>query len=148
SIRELATGQEITRLPASAGGVRVAFSPRESLLAYSASAGFGSPASNQYSVRLWNGASSKTTTSLSLSGECMDLAFSKDGRTLVTCAKEPGSEIVLWRVSNGTKLKTFSAPRTGYEFPPFAVAGDLSVAAHATEDDSVRVIDLTTGKQR
>jgi WD40 repeat protein len=51
-------------------------------------------------------------------------------------------------VSDGTKLAAFPAPRTGWEFPPFAVARDLTLAAHATEDDKVRVVDLTTGKER
>jgi WD40 repeat protein len=148
SVRDLATGQEIARLPADAGGVHAAFSARELLLAYSSSAGFGSTTNHQNSIRLWDGATREMMRNLPLSAECMGLEFSKDGGTLVTCTKEPGSEFALWRISDGTKLAAFSAPRTGWEFPPFAVAGDLSVAAHATEDDKVRVIDLATGKER
>jgi len=81
------------------------------------------------------------------------LAFSEDGRTLVTCSSEPGAEVALWRVADGKKLQAFPALRPeGSAGTSFALAANLSVAAYASEDDQHRgrvvVIDLVTGKTR
>src|SRR5439155_8051066 len=87
SIRDLATGEEIARLPASGHMVRVAFSPRERLLAYSDVPNYGSLSTN-YSIHLWDGVSRRIVNTLSIgSGLPYGLAFSKDGRTLVTCVR-------------------------------------------------------------
>jgi WD40 repeat protein len=153
SIRNLATSREITRLPASGHMVRVAFSPRELLLAYTDVPSYGSSSTN-YSVHLWDGVARRKVTTLPLSYHCYGVAFSADGQTLVTSTQNtennpllPGS-ITLWRVSDGSILTNYPAPQYGVgEITSSAVAPDLSVAAHQTEDDKVRVIDLATARQ-
>jgi WD40 repeat protein/serine/threonine protein kinase len=157
SVWDLAKRQEIARLPASGFYVRVAFSPREPLLAYSDIPNNGSTSTN-HSIHLWNGATRQIVRTLSIgdqsygtdgSGVVYGVDFSEDGRTLVVSTQDPNNLITLWRVSDGKKLASYAAPQTGKGVgTPFALARDLSVAAHATKDDRVRVIDLATGQER
>jgi WD40 repeat protein len=47
------------------------------------------------------------------------------------------------------KVAQYPAPQFGMgEGTPFALAPDLSVAAHQTDNHKVRVIDLATGQER
>jgi WD40 repeat protein/serine/threonine protein kinase len=157
SVWDLATGQEIARLPASGFIVHVAFSPRETLLAYSDVPNLGSSSTN-HSIHLWNGATRQIVRTLPMGhqsygadgrGAVYGVAFSGDGRTLVTSTQNPDNLITLWRVSDGKKLVSYPAPQMGPGVgTPFALARDLSVAAHQTEDNKVRVIDLNTGQER
>jgi WD40 repeat protein/tRNA A-37 threonylcarbamoyl transferase component Bud32 len=140
---DLATRQEIIRLPADGPEVRTAFSPRESLLAYSIETGFGST-NRQYYLRLWSGTTRKLVTNAPLGGVCSDLAFSDDGRILVTSTKDPDNQITLWRVPDLKQLASYPAPQK----TAFAVSPDLSLAAYATEDGKLRVLDLVAGKER
>jgi eukaryotic-like serine/threonine-protein kinase len=150
SIWDLQTRQRIVRLPAPGDGqFRAAFSPREGLLAFSVTRSLWTT-NPQYSIRLW---SSKTreivAEELPLQGFCMGLAFSDDGQTLVTSTSTAQGQIELWRMSDGKKLAGYPAPQIGYfAATPFAVARDMSVAAHATRGDKVRVIDLASGQER
>src|SRR5207249_4171780 len=99
-------------------------------------------------VRLWNGTTRQTTTSVSLDGVCLGLAFSGDGGTLIILsAQHPDNQLTLWRLADEKKLAHYSIPQTG-PATPFVVARDLSVAAHATEENKVRMIELATGKER
>jgi len=153
SIWDLATREEIARLPAS-GEVRVAFSPRELLLAYSDVPNFGS-ASTNYCIHLWDGVSRRIVSRLPVSNNCYGVAFSEDGNTLVTSTQNvennpllPGF-ITLWRVSDGSMLTNYPVRQYATaEGTPFALARDLSIAAHLFEHDKVRVLDLATGQER
>jgi serine/threonine protein kinase len=153
SVWDLATRQKIAGLSAGGAVVRAAFSPRELLLAYSVETGSGS-SNRQDSLRLWNGATRQIMTNLSIGGVCLGLAFSHDGGTLVASTQNPDNQLTLWRVADGTRLAQYATPQIGpLGGTPFAVMGDLSIAAHATGDDNtgddnVRVIDLATGQQR
>jgi serine/threonine protein kinase len=148
SVFELATGRQIAQLPASGHMVRAVFSPTEPLLAYSSVPTFGSTSTN-YHIHLWNSVSRQIVRTLSIGGPCGGVAFSEDGRTLVTFAQSPANQIALWRVSDGEKLTGYATPDWNpAQGTPFAVARDLSVAAHATPDAKVRVINLATGQER
>jgi WD40 repeat protein/predicted Ser/Thr protein kinase len=148
SIRDRETQKEIEFLPASGQVVRVAFSPRERLLAYSDVPNFGS-ASTKHSIHLWNGNTRRRERTFSVGYQPYGVAFSEDGQTLVTSTRNPDNQITLWRVSDGQILASWPAPQAGTAVgTPFAVTRDLGVAAHQTEDDKVRVIDLATGQER
>jgi serine/threonine protein kinase/Tol biopolymer transport system component len=147
SVWELATRRQITNLPASGHMIRAVFSPREPLLAYSSVPTFGSTSSN-YNIHLWNGATRQIVRTLSIGGLCYGLAFSDDGRTLLTFTQSPENRITLWQVADGQKLTHYFAQQSGStDRMPFGLARDLSVAAHEPEDGKVRVIDLVTGKE-
>lgn len=148
SVFELATRRPVAHLPGSGHMVRAVFSPTEPLLAYSSVPPFGSTSSN-YSIHLWNSVSRQIVRTLSIGGPCGGVAFSGDGRTLVTYAQNPANQITLWRVSDGEKLAGYSTPDWNpAQGTPFAVARDLSVVAHTARDAKVRVIDLATGQER
>jgi WD40 repeat protein len=153
SVRDVATGQEIAFLPAGGLTVRAAFSPREPLLAYSDVPNVGSSSTN-YSVHIWNGQTRQIVRTLPLGFYCYGLAFSADGRTLVTAQQSPefqaplGGVIALWRVSDGTLVTNYPVSLFGRRGgTPFAAAADFSVAAYASEDDKVGVINLATGHE-
>jgi WD40 repeat protein len=152
TVWDLTTRRQITSLPARGHMVRAAFSPRERLLAYSDVPGYGSSQTN-HNVHLWDGASGQIIKTFPLDYYCYGLGFSQDGQTLVTSAKNPNIQysegsITVWRVSDGTLVAKYPAHQAGVtEGAPFALAGDLSVAAHQTEDNKVRVIDLATGHE-
>jgi eukaryotic-like serine/threonine-protein kinase len=152
SIRDLATRQEIEFLPARGVMVRVAFSPRELLLAYSDVPGFGSSSSNYY-VHIWNGATRQSVGALPIPCYCYGLAFSADGRTLVAATRSPGDQASpgytrLWRVADWSVVANHAVPLLGHAGgTPFAAARDLSVVAYASENQNVCVIDPATGRE-
>ena len=153
SIWDLPTRREIERpLAGGSAYVRVAFSPRKLLLAFSTTTWIAST-NRQYNVRLWDGTTKKTVADLPLGGPCLGLAFSGDGETLITSAVAPDNQLTLWRVSDGKKISAYFAPNdpvagNSLVFGPFAAARDLSVAAHGMPDGRIQVIDLATGKER
>ncbi len=148
SVFELATRRQVAHLPGSGHMVRAIFSPTEPLLAYSSVPQLGSASTNCY-IHLWESVSRQIVRTLSIGGPCGGVAFSEDGRTLVTYAQSPANEIALWRVSDGERLVGYSTPDWNPDGgTPFAVARDLSVAAHTARDAKVRVIDLATGQER
>jgi WD40 repeat protein/tRNA A-37 threonylcarbamoyl transferase component Bud32 len=147
SIWDLPARHEIASLPAGHGEVRVALSPREALLAYSTDT--TTPGTNgQYSVRLWKVATREIVTELPLTGLCIGLEFSTDGQKLITSTGDPDNQITLWTIPEGKKLAAYPARQIWNTGTPFAVARDLSAAAHAMDDGRLGVIDLATGKER
>lgn len=153
SVRDVTTRQEIAFLPARGLTVRAAFSPREPLLAYSDVPNDGSRSTN-YNVHIWNGQTRQFVRTLTLSYNCYGLAFSADGRTLVTSQQSSEHRaplrgvIALWRVSDGTLVTNYPVSLFGRAVgTPFAAAADLSVAAYASEQDKVRVMNLATGQE-
>ena len=148
SVWDLTTGQEVVRLAESTDSVKVAFSPRERLLAFSVvKLESGKP---RHRVCLWNGTSRKITAELALGGLCMGLAFTEDGQRLVSYAGNPANEVTLWEVPTGTRLSSYPTPpfkQTGIEGNHFAMDPQGKVAA-VGPDNTIHVIDLTTGKER
>ena len=98
---DLKTRQDVAQLAPGEGNVRVAFSPAESLMAFST---LSEPAigKGQATLRFWNAAPRQMAAEFPLEGECEGLAFSRDGRTLVTSVG--GGHLTLWRVPDGSKL--------------------------------------------
>jgi WD40 repeat protein len=142
-----------TRLSAGDGFVYAAFSPRTPLLAVSIVTGSTST-NRSHRVLLWNAATAQKVNEIELSEQCTKLAFSEDGRTLVTSGMGTKNQIAVWRVPDGKKLAAYSAParvifrQPSFVHSPLAITGDTRLAAYTSPDKKVRVIDLTAGQER
>ncbi len=146
SIWNLHTRTE-TQVPAGEQKVRLVFSPREPLLAFSTEAAIAS-ARPEYCIVLWNAATQAPARTIRLGGSCCGAAFSDDGQTLVTRTTAPENQIALWRVADGTKLASHPAPANDHYYGmSLAITRDFSTAAVVASDE-VRVIDLGTGQER
>jgi len=143
---DLKTCHEVAHLAPGEGNVRVAFSPTESLMAFS---GFNVPAigKGQGNLRLWDAATRQMVAEFPLEGECGGLAFSRDGRTLVTCVG--GGHLILWRVADGSKLASYPCEQHSSLDPAdgFAATSDLALAAYSLSSGQIRVINLRDGKE-
>ena len=149
---DLATREQVALCAPNDGLVRAAFSPTEPMLAFTSTdlspdAG-GRPSTK---LHLWSTATRQMLAELPLDEGCLGVAFSSDGKTLVTSSSSSSNDqghITLWRMPDGAKLASYtsqqrnSAPGTG-----FAAAPDLSVAAYGTGDGRVRVVDLHDGRE-
>src|SRR5262249_51835688 len=62
-------------------------------------------------IRLWNWAEQKPNGSLKMDGECFDLRFSRDGKTLVTLNEH--GEVTFWDYENWRARKTLKAGTAG-----------------------------------
>jgi RNA polymerase sigma factor (sigma-70 family) len=58
-------------------------------------------------IRLWNWAEQKPNGSLKMDGECFDLRFSRDGKTLVTLNEH--GDVTFWDYENWREQKTLKA---------------------------------------
>jgi len=107
SISDLRTQQEAARLAGGDGFVRMAFSPIGPLLAFSCVSG-GAATNRHCSIRLWDMREQRIVRELPLDGRCCGLAFSGDGRTVVTFTdtNDPRGQgqIALWRLPEGRKV--------------------------------------------
>ncbi len=147
---DLQTRQEVAHLALGEGRVRAAFSPTESLLAFTSR---DDPASGEArpTLRLWNVATRQMVAEFPLDAVCLGLAFAKDGRTLVTATSL--GHITLWRMPEGTKLASYPCEQQSdlqSDLPPstgFAATSDLGLAAYATRPGQVHVMDLRDGKE-
>jgi WD40 repeat protein/tRNA A-37 threonylcarbamoyl transferase component Bud32 len=144
SVWDLQTRREVTRLPAGENAVHVAFSPRETLLAFSVETGLEST-TRRGSVRLWDGRVGKVIAELPLGGWCRGLAFSEEGQTLLTSTLPPNNQFILWKVPEGKKLASYPAARTVSSGVRFAATRELGLAAHAV-GERIRVVNLTSGQ--
>ncbi|MGH8023835.1 MAG: protein kinase domain-containing protein, partial [Limisphaerales bacterium] len=153
SVWDLRTRQEVTHLAESGTQIRAAFSPAEPLLAFTTvSAPVEGPA--QYTLYLWSAVSRQVLAQIPLDGPCDGLAFSKDGKRLVTgveSAKTMNGYIAVWHVPDGARLARYPAavnaitPTTA-----FAATPDLTLAAYAyqsSDPQKVCVVDLRDGKE-
>ena len=149
TVRELATGRQIAQLPATGFTIRAAFSPVTPILAYSSVPAYGVAEDNPSFIHLWNVETREPLRSLTFLGRCYGVAFSADGKSLIASAEHPGNRITVWNVADGTELASYSAPQTGNALgTPFAIAHKLGLAAYASADNAVRVIDLSNGRER
>ena len=150
SVRDMRTRQELIRLAESELLVRAAFSPTDSLLAFTSST-IPSSGQGRTTLRLWNAATRQMIGEFPLDNYCVGLAFAENGRTLVTSTPS-GSEgqITLWRMPEGTKLASYPAEQCQpFVSRSFAATPDLSLAVYAygpASSQRIRVIDLRDGK--
>jgi eukaryotic-like serine/threonine-protein kinase len=142
----LQTRQEVAHLAAGKGYVRAAFSPTEPVLAFSAADSAGGDNSR---LTIWNAATRQSVGEFPLNGACAGLAFSQDGRTLVTSTMgTPKGQITLWRVRDGSPLTGYPSEQfVGMNDTNFAVTGDLSIAAYGLGKNQIRLIDLRNGRE-
>jgi WD40 repeat protein/tRNA A-37 threonylcarbamoyl transferase component Bud32 len=151
SVWDLEQKREIATLLAGDLGVAVAFSPAGSLLAfsYATQPGTGNPSSG---IRFWDAETRQLTRAeIRLTGTCRGLVFAADGLRLITSTGDPGDEIAVWKLPEGTNLVRYPARQADNHGHPFATAADLSVAAwveEGAEHGRVHVLDLATGKER
>jgi eukaryotic-like serine/threonine-protein kinase len=139
------TKKKVPYDPGILSGRYVAFSPQTPLIAFPMSA------NGKFSVRLWDAEKKQVVKDLPLGGRSGRLAFSADGKTLVTTT-EPPSKLTLWRVPEGEPIKSYPMgplESSGMQVP-LAIARHLSVAAYASTDhpNTIEVIDLATGQKR
>ena len=144
---DIQSRREILRLPEGEHPdvfyIRVAFSPTEPLLAYGSSSGF--PPTNMVSrVRLWNLNTHRQVAELPLEFLCSGLAFSPDGRRLATSTI---NFLTLWDVRTGTKLRAYPFGSHAGSAVSFSVTPDFRLAAQASDNLQVRVVDLAAGKE-
>jgi len=156
---DLETRREVAHLAQGKDRVRAVFSPTEPLLAFTTAANsvnksrWLAPATrrdphvgDENHLNFWNAATRQLVAEIPLDGVCQGLAFSQDGRTLVTSAAY--DKITLWRVSDGTPLASHPSEKLHADHlgTSFAATPDLSVAAYASQE-RVRVVDLRNGKE-
>ncbi len=150
SVWDLRTRQELVRVAKNESFVRAAFSPTEPLLAFTGDA-YSASGEAQTTLHLWNTATRQTVADLPLDGDCVGLAFAKDGRTLVTSttALNNNGNLTLWRMPDGDKLASYALDITHVgPATSFAATPDLSLVAYATgsaHEQRIAVMDLRTG---
>lgn len=156
SLLNLETKEEV-RLPAGAGSVHVAFSPRDPVLAIgimgasrnvASAAGGETAAGTESRILLWDVNSRKVLREMPVEGVCRGLSFSRDGNVLAVADYGANSAITLWRLTDGRKVASWVAgePRSGLA-TIFDTTPDLTLAA-THRRGGVSVIDLRTGKEQ
>ena len=147
-IYDLQTRQQVSNIAPDEGEVRAAFSPAGSLLAFTSSK-LPALGKAQTTLHLWDAATQHMVAEIPLENTSsiptqVGLAFSKDGRTLVTST----DHIALWRVSDAARLASYpcTQPNYPYESTGFAITPDLGLAAYAS-GRGIRVLDLRSGKE-
>jgi WD40 repeat protein/tRNA A-37 threonylcarbamoyl transferase component Bud32 len=149
SVWNLMTRKELSTPLHGTGFTHVAFASRRPLLAaYTLNSRGGS----QGRIILWNLETGNVIREISLEAQCAAVFFSEDSATLAAATRHPDNRIVLWRVSDGSELRTFSAPQKaasqGIIGTRFIATPDLTIGAHATPSGDLCVIDLTNGGER
>jgi eukaryotic-like serine/threonine-protein kinase len=138
SVWDPRTRRELFRLADDEDALQAAFSPTEPLLAF---AGVSSSGQQQVTLHLFNTAARRMIATLPLDRRCTGLAFSRDGKTLVTISFE--GHLTVWRVSDGTQLASYPSRQAfaGYH-SGFAASPDLRFAAYGIDGGRISVIDL------
>jgi RNA polymerase sigma factor (sigma-70 family) len=104
-------------------------------------------------IRLWDATSGKEIRQFRdlQSGRTPTVAFSPDGAIL---ASTSSNALVMWEVATGKEVRRFHAllaehsPYGGEVIVPLVFSPDGKVLASAAPDDSVRLWDIETGKER
>ncbi len=144
-VYDLHTRQEVAQLAPGGSDMQVAFSPAESLLAFT-SASYPDSGKEQDTLRLWNASTRQMVAEFPLDGPCSGLAFANDGRTLA--ASIGYGHITLWRMPDGTRLASYPSEQAGPQpGTGFAATSDLGLAAYGTGSGQIRVMDLHDGKE-
>jgi serine/threonine protein kinase/WD40 repeat protein len=161
SVWDLQTRKQLAILHPEERFMRVAFSPREPLLAFSGVPNLAGAVDTRVnydhsSIRLWDGASRQVVRELPLEGSCIGLKFSDDGESLFSWItdmsftdREEMGNITVWSVPEGKKLASYAANQGSLDnCTTFAVNKDKTLAFHATRWGTIRAVDLSTGKKR
>jgi WD40 repeat protein/serine/threonine protein kinase len=144
SLWDLRTRRQAARLPSGDREVVAAFSPLQALLAFSVATG-SSAGNPRYGVRFWDAQLSQVVgESLAISAQCRGLAFSGDGRTLLTWTSD--GLLARWEIPTGRRLSACPAA-AWIDVPPLPLAMTLDgrFAAHVTMNHEIRVVDLLSG---
>ncbi|MHC4168032.1 MAG: SUMF1/EgtB/PvdO family nonheme iron enzyme [Planctomycetota bacterium] len=148
-------------------GDRFAFSPDGKTVARGSAvrASFGSKLQEGCDVTVWNARSAKLIKSLGRHDHFVSwVAFSQDGRTLVSASRDDGT-IKVWQMPDGRLRHTLkidaAAPATNWRWPELALSGDgrtlvtisarvISVAGggRMTTSGELIVWDLDSGQKR
>jgi WD40 repeat protein len=152
TVRDLRTRQESLCLTTNQRSMsfRAAFSPVDPLLAF-ATINYPLAGKYQSTLHLWNTSTRQMTAEFPLdAAACQGLAFSTNGRTLLTSTSS-GTEgrMTLWRVPDGTKLAGYPVQQQimGPQAHAFAATPDLRLAAYSSSDGAIHVMDLRHGKE-
>jgi WD40 repeat protein/serine/threonine protein kinase len=157
SVWDLRTRQQVIQLAEDEARVEVAFSPTEPLLVFTGVIDFAS-GERQVTLHLYNMVTRQMMDDIPLDALCKGLAFSKDGKTLVTSTARPSPDnrltssrgtITLWHMPDGTQLTAYPTEQgaMGPATAAFAATPDLSLAAYGLQQKRIRVLDLRDGKE-
>ncbi|HEY5043355.1 MAG TPA: serine/threonine-protein kinase [Verrucomicrobiae bacterium] len=139
-VYDLQTRQQVAHLAQGEDMVRAAFSPAGTVLAFTSEKA-------RSALHLWNATTRQMMAEFPLDHLCVGLAFSKDGKTLVTSTEH--GHITLWQIPDGTKLASY-ASQQGFAGPattPFATTPELKFAAYGLSRQRICVVDLRDGKE-
>ncbi len=128
--------------------VRAAFSPVGPWLAFTS---YEASASNEkrFTLRLWNAATQQLEAEIPLGDLGLGLAFSEDGRQLVTATA--GGNITLWRIPElaplGESYRTEERLHENASLAGFAATSNLRLVAYGDRSGQIRIVDLRDGKE-
>ncbi len=155
---DLATGRERRRWHAIEGvGRGLTFSPDGRTIAAELSA-YDQNNKEQHAIILWD-LDAPTEHRRRIAGDWRDLwglAFTPDGKGLVTGSNDTESRIVgekpergstrVWDVATGRERLRF--PVEGFHVRSIAISPDGKLVAAGVSDQTIRIYDLTTGRER
>ena len=161
SIWNLTTRERVKTFFSHGREARVAFSPQDLILAFSAIPSINPdvpslPDYDQCYIRLWDEKTDQIIRELPLAGSCFDLEFSEDGRSLVSLSadgsasdrKEMG-KITVWSVPEGKRLPSFDARARIINTETLAISPDKKFAVYIERGEHrIRLVDLVTGQER
>jgi WD40 repeat protein/serine/threonine protein kinase len=144
SVWDLRARREVTRLVGAGNLTKLAFSPRQPWLAYSAN-----PSPPASVVRIWDAAQLKEVVELPHRRAVRELAFSSDASRLVTWTADPEPELNLWRVPDATLIRSLPTASVASGMGTILAANaDLSALAQGTPDGWVRLVNPRNGEER
>jgi WD40 repeat protein len=97
-------------------------------------------------IRVWDFGRRREVRTIVIDGEVppTSVAFSPDGATLAAAMAARGTEIRLWRVSDGTLIRRFNSPETT-ELTHFAYSPDGKVLGGTGDGTPPVLFDVATG---